>query len=1115
MRQSITLLTLAFILGLNLTAQNSNPTARFTRANDTKTGLTQEKQPAPSANPKAFERVLREKRTGFPGIKDGKTILPGENATTRNPETFRLWETGKAPAKKSPSLRVVKSANEDVATITFRAGDPYEDGTGFQMLLDADHEIDFSRLYDYAWLTLDEMSEYSIPVNANADWDNLLALVGETVSITVPEGLYDILIANYHPDFGFSSCYWLYGNYMQETNIDDWFFKAGYEYIFINETSIYIEYQPEIDATLTRLVLPDASPDLTDSEEIGVRLSNTGRQAISSITLSYQINDGEPVTETYSKTLEPREEDIYTFNTKADFSGAGLYNVTAWLTSEEDMNPLNNQRTGTTKHSGALPLPYTCDFDTQADLFDWEIINFKGGAYFYDSFTGDGSLQLYNTYEDTESCDIYLRSSDPLIFPEAGTYHIAFQVIPNGPEKFSVLYGTSPDVEEMQVLEEYTFEWSMDWLQYAINFSVPEAGNYYIAFRYYSPSDYECWSVSLDNILVGEGRSGGSPDLSFDRLLLPASSCSLPADAVLGARIRNRGNKEATELTLTYQVNGGTPVSQTFDETIGIQETKDIYFDQSYDFSTLGNYEIKLTVSNPEEENLDDNRDSIIISHYEPLAELPFESNFANQADRTDWTSTIPKGWIPDIFNYGCLFPTVSVPLLSRCLTLQPGDYRFTYRYSAGLHIESVIFYDNFYVAYGPAGSDPSGWTKSKEYTNKTTGGAGYVEEDNILLHITEAGEYVVGIFPKTIGDLAVYTTSITVVEEHDVRISKVESPVSFTRQTPQKQVAGEHTFIVTLQNRGINAGVETGSIELKMNDEPIATENFTVDAGEEKIISLSATFPALPVGSLNLDFIANMESDQNPEDNTLRMTKIVSDSTYALDNVDSNFIDYFGPNREVVGLIYELKQKDVLTSINVGLVSEYTNLNFGLAVYSVDEDLVIGDPYFDVPALCEGGSSIAFDVPDTELEPGKYFFSVRQLTSDNIFLTYDPDPNGYFYAVNNGVLDLIDGSTYRLGFIHVRPNFGNTATALPEVKEANPALQLYPNPVVDHLTVRTAGQQIEKISVYDIAGASVYREEGINSSEYKLNTGHLASGLYFITVQTPAGVKTDKFIVR
>ncbi|MDR2057819.1 MAG: T9SS type A sorting domain-containing protein [Dysgonamonadaceae bacterium] len=55
----------------------------------------------------------------------------------------------------------------------------------------------------------------------------------------------------------------------------------------------------------------------------------------------------------------------------------------------------------------------------------------------------------------------------------------------------------------------------------------------------------------------------------------------------------------------------------------------------------------------------------------------------------------------------------------------------------------------------------------------------------------------------------------------------------------------------------------------------------------------------------------------------------------------------------------------------------------------------------------------------------------------------------------------------------------------------------------------------MEKVSVYDASEATVYREQGINNSEYKLNTGSLAQELYFITVQTPAGVKTDKFVVK
>ncbi|MDR2057793.1 MAG: T9SS type A sorting domain-containing protein [Dysgonamonadaceae bacterium] len=1109
MRRLVTLLVLAVILGLNIAAQNTKPNARIESVHGKEASLNQKGKLETPVNPLLYERMQADKKNELSVIREnGKIVLrDGENHAAGKQGIFRAKESKKEPVKRTPAYKighpsVVKSTNEDAATITLKViGDPWEDGTGFQALMDADHAIDlyaissFEELYD--------MCEYTIPEGASADVIDPVMVLDDEVSIDVSEGLYDIIFLN--PDQNYGDIYiCLWYDTEEPAFGDDFSFKAGYEYIFIIEYAYLVEYYPPIDAALTKLVLPQASPDLTDSEEIGVVLSNVGTQPVSSVELSYRINDGETVTETYTETLAPGAEVTYTFNAKADFSEAGLYTVTAWLTYEEDMNSLNNQLTGIAKHSVPLPLPFDCGFDSPDDLTDyWAIIDGDNAnnTWLYDDLNVDadggvGALQV------SAPGDNYLIS-DPLIFPEAGAYHITFQTMALATESLKVLYGPSANVEEMEVLADYTLPLHYDWLTFGINFEVPEAGNYHVAFYYYS--DVNGWALDLDNIFVDEGVFVGIPDLTFANLLTPGSSCNFSSGSVLGATVLNNGNEPVSEFTLTYQVNDGQVVSETFNEAIGVLESKAVYFTQPADFSTLGNYEIVMTVSTPNEENTSDNSASASLTHYAPVTELPFKSDFANPEDRNDWTSTGANVWGANDYN-GCLYPTGYYPLLSRCIALQPGNYRFTYTYAAGW----FIFTDDFYVAYGLSGTDPAGWTPVKEYFNEYTDGQ---VEDEIVLNITEAGEYVIGIFPVEIGDLGIFKTSVTVFGEHDVRINGIESP-SLPRKIPfYQQIEGEKTFNVFVQNRG--TGTEAGSVELKLNNNSLGTANFTLATPDEvKAVPLSITLPALPIGPLNLQFKASIEaSDPNPDDNIIQIQKAISDSTYVWDNIDSDFFDGIGANNgtAMLGLIYELVKKDVLTSINIGLFDYGISDDFGIAVYPVDDELVLGEPYFTQVHSRLAGSSIVFDVPDTELEPGKYLFAVQQLTNNNIAIAYDADPNGYFYGDFGIGLELING----FGFIHIRPNFGKNVVALPEVKAIDPSLQLYPNPVVDLLWVRVANQRIEKVSVYDASGATVYREQGINNSEYKLNTGSLAPGLYFITVQTPAGVKTDKFVVK
>ncbi len=61
------------------------------------------------------------------------------------------------------------------------------------------------------------------------------------------------------------------------------------------------------------------------------------------VDVSYSINSGAPITETYTLSLPPGGTFSYTFVPCADFSNQGTYIIDAEITMVGDINPLNNQ----------------------------------------------------------------------------------------------------------------------------------------------------------------------------------------------------------------------------------------------------------------------------------------------------------------------------------------------------------------------------------------------------------------------------------------------------------------------------------------------------------------------------------------------------------------------------------------------------------------------------------------------------------------------------------------------------------------------------------------------------------------------------------------------------
>ena len=129
----------------------------------------------------------------------------------------------------------LKAPSPDKATIVLNAQyDPWNDGTGYQMLLDATHtaygkeygsstaEINTTFVYDAA-------ATYTLPLNADFAGNNIVRKA--VCSIEVPEGTYDVVVLNPSPS---ESKVYLPG---RSGNVaptgDDFFFEKGRIYEFV------------------------------------------------------------------------------------------------------------------------------------------------------------------------------------------------------------------------------------------------------------------------------------------------------------------------------------------------------------------------------------------------------------------------------------------------------------------------------------------------------------------------------------------------------------------------------------------------------------------------------------------------------------------------------------------------------------------------------------------------------------------------------------------------------------------------------------------------------------------------------------------------------------------
>ena len=125
------------------------------------------------------------------------------------------------------ALFAVIALNAQNATIVLTAGDVWSDGTGYQLLIDADDE-GWSDSYGPSCGSTYTQWEYMIPANASAN--DAAVVVNATETITIPAGTYSYLVLN--PGCNDYNANYIASSQCDATNVQGYQFEAGKTYTF-------------------------------------------------------------------------------------------------------------------------------------------------------------------------------------------------------------------------------------------------------------------------------------------------------------------------------------------------------------------------------------------------------------------------------------------------------------------------------------------------------------------------------------------------------------------------------------------------------------------------------------------------------------------------------------------------------------------------------------------------------------------------------------------------------------------------------------------------------------------------------------------------------------------
>ena len=166
-------------------------------------------------------------------------MLPTAKATKKNLQAVKRLKGSAMKRNVKPIVvasSVVAPSDPDNVTITLTAGDVWGDGSGYQMLLDADATAYGTIIPTEGALTSSgdasasvyEAFEYKIPTNADGSLSTENIVVNNSITIEIPAGTYDWCITN--PTAGDRMWIVSAGNVGGRAN--DYVFEAGHNYEF-------------------------------------------------------------------------------------------------------------------------------------------------------------------------------------------------------------------------------------------------------------------------------------------------------------------------------------------------------------------------------------------------------------------------------------------------------------------------------------------------------------------------------------------------------------------------------------------------------------------------------------------------------------------------------------------------------------------------------------------------------------------------------------------------------------------------------------------------------------------------------------------------------------------
>lgn len=462
----------------------------------------------------------------------------------------------------------------------------------------------------------------------------------------------------------------------------------------------------EFDLGIARISAPTSKLNLAQ-ESVTVVLGNRGTKGVSNVKVSYRIDGGSWVTETFQGLLNPMQEVTYTFSQKADLSTPGkTYTMEAKVDYFIDENKDNNQATINVTH--LLPIstfPYAESFEgensgwTVAEDQVWElgvpsdsiinsasdgerawvtrlssnypnestsfllspVFNFSNKQdpivefdLWYDIEFGWDGAALQVSYNDGTSWQTVGEYNDPNNWYTDGEARTAAADKSEGVDGIDALLAAVGNGNGWTGM-------SSGWI--TARHTITGAGekeNVRLRFVFASDQALNMEGIAIDNFKIYAPEIVEN-DVGITQILSPKTGNLSSAESVK-VIVKNFGTTAASGFELTYQVNDGGIVTEAYSQTLNIGAVDTVTFSTTTDLAANQVYTLRSFTTYSVDQNLINDTAKVVIESILTIASFPYQESFESgkagwsvSGDSASWELEVPNGSIIDTASAGVL----------------------------------------------------------------------------------------------------------------------------------------------------------------------------------------------------------------------------------------------------------------------------------------------------------------------------------------------------------------------------------------------------------------------------------------------------------------------------